>query len=80
MGTDFVKTGLHGERHSVISITTGTSIFSCRSWGARRFVENQQGNKNHWLGLELDRRKSNRDAIGAVVKVTDSSGAEQHFT
>jgi hypothetical protein len=47
--------------------------------GPPLLLENQQGNRNHWLGLELIGTKSNRDAIGAVIKVVDSSGAEQHF-
>ena len=42
-------------------------------------LENLQGNKNHWAGLHLVGTKSNRDAIGATVKVVDSKGGEQWF-
>jgi hypothetical protein len=42
-------------------------------------LENLEGNKNHWAGLQLIGTKSNRDAIGASVKVVDDQGAEQWF-
>jgi hypothetical protein len=48
--------------------------------GPPLLLENQQGNRNHWLGLELIGTKSNRDAIGAVIKVVDRSGAERSST
>jgi hypothetical protein len=39
-----------------------------------RILLNSGGNGNHWLWLELVGRSSNRDAIGAKVKVTTASG------
>jgi hypothetical protein len=42
-------------------------------------LENIGGNKNHWVGLQLVGTKSNRDAIGATVKVVDNQGGEQWF-
>jgi enediyne biosynthesis protein E4 len=42
-------------------------------------LENSAESKNHWLGLQLVGTKSNRDAIGARVKVTDRKGREQYF-
>jgi hypothetical protein len=39
-----------------------------------RILLNSGGNGNHWLTLELVGRYSNRDAIGAKVKVTTASG------
>jgi hypothetical protein len=42
-------------------------------------LENLEGNKNHWAGLQLVGTKSNRDAIGATVRVLDSKGSEQWF-
>jgi hypothetical protein len=32
---------------------------------------------NHWLGLRLRGTRSNRDAIGALIRVTGASGREQ---
>jgi enediyne biosynthesis protein E4 len=39
-----------------------------------RILLNSAGNGNHWLTLELVGRYSNRDAIGAKVKLTTASG------
>ncbi|MDX2154169.1 MAG: CRTAC1 family protein [Bryobacteraceae bacterium] len=40
---------------------------------------NDAGAKSAWLTLKLVGTKSNRDGIGAVVKVTGESGLVQHF-
>lgn len=40
-------------------------------------LENIGGSRNHWLGLRLIGAKSNRDGIGALVKVV-SSGVAQY--
>ena len=39
-----------------------------------RILLNSGGNGNHWLWLDLVGRKSNRDAIGAKIKLTTASG------
>jgi hypothetical protein len=39
-----------------------------------RILMNSADNGNHWLVLDLTGRSSNRDAIGAKVKVTTASG------
>jgi enediyne biosynthesis protein E4 len=39
-----------------------------------RILMNSGGNGNHWLLVDLAGRKSNRDAIGAKIKVTLASG------
>jgi enediyne biosynthesis protein E4 len=41
---------------------------------APRILMNSADNGNHWLALELIGRASNRDAIGAKVKLTTASG------
>jgi hypothetical protein len=41
-------------------------------------LRNEGGNRNQWLGLRLAGRKSNRDGIGARVKVVSASGLTQH--
>jgi len=38
------------------------------------------GNRNHWLTLQLEGHKSNRDGIGAEVKMVSASGAAQYAT
>ncbi|HIC68944.1 MAG TPA: CRTAC1 family protein, partial [Candidatus Latescibacteria bacterium] len=37
--------------------------------GRSHLLQNQGGHNNHWLGLQLLRGKSNRDALGARVTV-----------
>lgn len=39
-------------------------------------VHNETPSKNHWLLLNLVGHKSNRDGVGAVVKLTTSKGAQ----
>jgi hypothetical protein len=35
-----------------------------------RLLRNEGGNRNHWLGVRLEGTRSNRDGVGAVVRVT----------
>ena len=42
---------------------------------------NRSNNKNHWLDLALRGTKSNRDGIGARIKVVSKSGTQyNHMT
>ena len=44
--------------------------------GPAHILLNKTKTDNHWLGLNLIGHKSNRDAIGAVVKITTSKGPQ----
>jgi hypothetical protein len=44
------------------------------------YVLHNRGNANHWLTLQLRGQKSNRDGIGAVIKLVGVSGQEQYAT
>jgi len=48
--------------------------------GGLYVLHNVSKNANHWLALKLDGRTSNRDGIGAQIKLTSSSGATQYVT
>ena len=48
--------------------------------GPAYVLRNQGGALNHWLTLQLEGRKSNRDGIGAEVKIVSASGAPQYAT
>jgi hypothetical protein len=49
--------------------------------GQRALVlRNEGGNRDHWLGIRVVGRTSNRDGIGCRVKVVSASGLTQHFT
>lgn len=45
-----------------------------------RVLRNEGGNRGHWVELRLVGRRSNRDGIGAEVRVTTASGAIRHAT
>ena len=44
--------------------------------GAAHILHNETVTANHWLTLKLTGHKSNRDGIGAVVKVTAGGGSQ----
>jgi hypothetical protein len=46
--------------------------------GAAIILRNQGGNRNHWLSINLIGSKSNRDGIGAKLRLVTSAGLEQH--
>jgi hypothetical protein len=49
--------------------------------GQKAYVlRNDGGNKNHWLGIAAQGTVSNRDGIGARVKVVCQSGMTQYYT
>jgi hypothetical protein len=43
-------------------------------------LRNDGGNRRNWLGIQLVGGKSNRDGIGARIRVVSSSGVIQYFT
>jgi hypothetical protein len=44
--------------------------------GPAYLFRNDGGNRNHWITIRLVGRKSNRDGIGAVVRVSSKSGKQ----
>jgi len=48
--------------------------------GPAYILHNQGGNAQHWLTVQLQGRKSNRDGIGAEIKLVSASGAVQYAT
>jgi hypothetical protein len=48
--------------------------------GPAYVLRNEGGNQNGWIGLDLRGTRSNRDAIGAKVKLVSESGRVQHGT
>ena len=47
--------------------------------GPAYLLRNDGGNRNHWLSLRLVGTKSNRDAIGAVVRLRSASGEQMQM-
>jgi hypothetical protein len=49
--------------------------------GQKTYVlRNDGGNGNNWIGIQTVGTKSNRDGIGARIKVVSASGLTQYFT
>jgi enediyne biosynthesis protein E4 len=48
--------------------------------GGLYLLHNISKNPNHWLTLKLEGRTSNRDGLGAQIKLTPESGATQYVT
>ncbi len=46
--------------------------------GPAYVLRNEGGNRNTWIGFDLQGTRSNRDAIGAKVKLTSESGKVQY--
>jgi len=44
--------------------------------GPARLYRNDGGNGNHWLSVKLEGARSNRNGIGAVVRVTSAGGTQ----
>ncbi len=47
--------------------------------GPAVLYRNDGGNRNHWLAVRLEGTKSNRDGIGAVVRVRSAQGAQMQM-
>jgi enediyne biosynthesis protein E4 len=52
-------------------------VVNCNN-GEAVVLRNQGGTRNHWLLLNLSGTASNRDGIGAKVRLVTASGFEQH--
>jgi hypothetical protein len=50
-------------------------LFSVNN-GPARLLRNDGGNRNHWLCIKTVGTKSNRDGIGAVVRIESASGKQ----
>jgi hypothetical protein len=75
MGNDFLRTGYQrgsafGDLNNDGSLDLVVTSLNERP----RILINSADSGNHWLALELTGRYSNRDAIGAKIKVTTASG------
>src|SRR5205823_5575608 len=44
--------------------------------GPARLLRNDGGNRNHWICIKTSGTKSNRDGIGAIVRVESASGKQ----
>ena len=79
MGKDFLRTGYQrGSAFGDFNKDGFEDIVVTSLNEAPRILINSADSGNHWLVLELVGRSSNRDAIGAKVKLTTASGRILH--
>jgi hypothetical protein len=75
MGRDFLRTGYQrGSAFADLNNDGFLDVVVTSLNEKPRILLNSGDNGSHWLLMKLTGRKSNRDAIGATVKVTTSSG------
>jgi enediyne biosynthesis protein E4 len=75
MGPDFVHLGYHRGSAFVDLNNDGFMDLVVTSLGHKpRILMNNALVKNHWIMFDLCGRKSNRDGIGAIIRVTTASG------
>ena len=79
LGADFLRMGFQrGSAFLDLNDDGFLDIVATSLNGRPRILLNSGGNGNHWLRIQLTGKKSNRDAIGAQVKVTTGSGRSLH--
>ena len=75
MGPDFLRTGYQrGSAFGDLNNDGFQDLVVTSLMERPRILINSGGNDNHWIVLELVGTLSNRDAIGATVKLTTASG------
>jgi hypothetical protein len=75
LGKDFLRVGYQrGSAFGDLNNDGWTDLVVTSLNERPRIMLNSGGNGNHWLTLELRGRHSDRDAIGAKVKLTLGSG------
>jgi hypothetical protein len=75
MGADFARIGYQRGSAFADLNNDGFMDLVVTSLGKKpRILMNSADNGNHWLLVDAVGRKSNRDAIGAVMKLTTASG------
>jgi enediyne biosynthesis protein E4 len=77
-GTDFQQVGAHrGVAFGDFDRDGRVDAVVSRIGGRAELFRNVSPPANHWLALRLRGRRSNRDGIGALVRLVGSSGREQ---
>lgn len=74
LGPDFAAPGFHRGSAFADLNNDGAMDLVITALNEKPRILINSGNGNHWLLVKLTGRKSNRDAVGAKVKVTTASG------
>ena len=65
-----------GAAHGDLDRDGDLDVVVTTNHGPAKLFRNEGGNRNRWLRIKTVGAKSNRDGIGAVVKVTSASGRQ----
>ena len=77
MGADFVRPMVaRGAAYADFDRDGDLDILISTNNGPAYLYRNDGGNRNHWLNVRLAGTKSNRDGIGAVVRVQSAAGKQ----
>ncbi len=77
VGADFTRPMVaRGAAYADFDRDGDLDILMSTNGGPACLLRNDGGNRNHWLSLRLVGTRSNRDAIGAVVRLESASGRQ----
>jgi enediyne biosynthesis protein E4 len=77
LGADFARPIVaRGAAYGDIDRDGDLDVVITTNHGPAYLFRNDGGNRNHWLRVKTVGSKSNRDGIGAVVRVTSASGRQ----
>jgi hypothetical protein len=77
VGPDFARPVVaRGAAYADFDRDGDLDILMSTNGGPACLLRNDGGNRNHWLSLKLVGTRSNRDAIGAVVRLENASGRQ----
>ena len=77
MGADFVRPMVaRGAAYADFDQDGDLDILVSTNNGPAYLFRNDGGNRNHWLSVRLSGTRSNRDGIGAVVRIHSASGEQ----
>jgi enediyne biosynthesis protein E4 len=77
LGPDFaVEQVARGAAYGDYDRDGDLDILITNNHGPARLLRNDGGNRNHWLTIDTVGTKSNRDGIGAIVRIESASGKQ----